>query len=1137
MASDPRTHDFPLSLISGATFWRPDWIRASAWIEHVPFAFWLTGALRPAVFVELGTHGGTSYCAFCQAVDTLNTETRCFAVDTWEGDDQSGFYEKEVFDELSRYNESHYLHFSSLVRAKFDDAVSRFEDASIDLLHIDGYHDYGVARHDWETWLPKLSSRAVVLFHDTNVRNAGFGIHRLWSELAGDYPHFEFHHGSGLGVLGVGPDVPESVHRLFRASGDAAQSTLIRAVYARLGGGIRREWVDGNHIQAMDVLFAEQVGHISRQKELIDGLTADLRTRESRVAALEKSQSRERSEFFLIRSQLDQRAAQLSAQSDALRTSMDRGIAQLSAESSALRSQLENPMPLQSRPCGRWEHFVKKWGTSLRKRRQELRDLMFRAMVAAGLTRRHRKFQQQRKIITQSGLFDKGFYRHEYKPLLSRAADPVLHYLRCGAAIHCNPSPQFDTKRYLGRHPELAAVRQNPLVHFIEHGADEGLNPGPGDDENPMDPWAAAGDKIRVAFLSGEPDTPGSVYRVEMPAEALNSKGFHVLIVRGDEIGAHHDALGGAQVLVIWRMPWTGELEELLCRGREGGQKIVFDADDYLFEPGIAKAQIIDGIRTQGLTESAVADLFGGFQRTLQAADFCTAPTRTLAARMQVFRKPAHVMPNGFDRKTYKSGRQALSRRRSQEPDGRIRIGYAGGSWTHQKDFLQAAPAIARILRKHPQSLLVLFFQNTEGETRRCVEIAEYPEFAGLESRIEWRQRVPIRCLPDELARFDINLAPLETGNIFCEAKSELKFFEAALVEVPTIASPTLPYEDAIRHGETGFLARTADDWFECLDALVTRKDLREQMGKNAFLEVLWKYGPERRASQMSGLIRQLVGGEPAAAGFFGAEISRSLSAMPSLPAIPGFEVIFEHGDRAESEADIIVPLFNYEQYVEETLDSIGVQTLEAKGLVVIDDCSSDSSHALAQQWIERNRHSFRHVALLKTKANAGLAMARNAGFSFSDAPFVMPVDSDNLLQPDCLAKCLEALAQSEAAAAYPSIHEFGEHEGVRSCGEWHPSRFVAGNYIDAMALIRRSAWAAVGGYEPMLGWEDYDLWAKFIEKEFWGIWVRDALALYRTHGDSMSRTMTDPELKERLVAAMRSKHPWIQNPFGSSVC
>ena len=71
------------------------------------------------------------------------------------------------------------------------------------------------------------------------------------------------------------------------------------------------------------------------------------------------------------------------------------------------------------------------------------------------------------------------------------------------------------------------------------------------------------------------------------------------------------------------------------------------------------------------------------------------------------------------------------------------------------------------------------------------------------------------------IARFDINLAPLEVGNIFCESKSELKFYEAALVDRPTVASPTEPYRNAIVHGQTGFLATTEDEWYEAVTALV----------------------------------------------------------------------------------------------------------------------------------------------------------------------------------------------------------------------------------------------------------------------------------------------------------------------------
>ena len=80
---------------------------------------------------------------------------------------------------------------------------------------------------------------------------------------------------------------------------------------------------------------------------------------------------------------------------------------------------------------------------------------------------------------------------------------------------------------------------------------------------------------------------------------------------------------------------------------------------------------------------------------------------------------------------------------------------------------------------------------------------------------------MPIAELPRELARFNINLAPVEISNPFCEAKSELKYFEAALVDVPTVASPTGPMRNTIRDRETGMLANTAQEWYVAIRSLV----------------------------------------------------------------------------------------------------------------------------------------------------------------------------------------------------------------------------------------------------------------------------------------------------------------------------
>ena len=227
--------NYPASCLSSASFLIPDLlVGQSAWIEHAPFAFWLVEAHRPGLLVELGTHFGYSYLCFCQQVRRMNLPARCVAVDTWKGDSHAGFYGEQVLDDLRRYHDPRYSGFSHLLRATFDAALDQFAHRSIDLLHIDGRHGYEDARHDFETWRPKLSSRAIVLFHDTQVKEGGFGVFRLWEEVSREFPHFEFMHGHGLGVLGVGSELAADFPR-FAAADDPEAATAVRDAYSKLG--------------------------------------------------------------------------------------------------------------------------------------------------------------------------------------------------------------------------------------------------------------------------------------------------------------------------------------------------------------------------------------------------------------------------------------------------------------------------------------------------------------------------------------------------------------------------------------------------------------------------------------------------------------------------------------------------------------------------------------------------------------------------------------------------------------------------------------------------------------------------------------------------------------------------------------
>ena len=230
-----------------------------AWCGHLPFAAWLIASQRPTRLVELGTHTGNSYLGFCQAVLASEAPTRCHAIDTWLGDEHAGHYGEEVYQVLKSRHDPRYGHFSQLIRSTFDDALARFPDGSVDLLHIDGLHTYDAVRHDFETWLPKMAVGGIVLFHDTQVREREFGVWRYWAELCGQYDaHLEFEQSNGLGVIQIGKPIDQSP--LWLRPGSDEQR-LIREYFQSLGRSMLERYSARELTARVQFLESEIVAH------------------------------------------------------------------------------------------------------------------------------------------------------------------------------------------------------------------------------------------------------------------------------------------------------------------------------------------------------------------------------------------------------------------------------------------------------------------------------------------------------------------------------------------------------------------------------------------------------------------------------------------------------------------------------------------------------------------------------------------------------------------------------------------------------------------------------------------------------------------------------------------------------------
>lgn len=227
---------------------RPRIYGVGAWTEHIFFAYDLVAEERPDLLVELGTDRGESYFSFCQSVVENQTGTRCFAVDTWKGDAQSGLYGEITFQDVESHNRMHYKGFSTLLRQTFDEAVSGFQDGKIDILHLDGFHSEEAVRHDLANWLPKISPGGILLLHDVNVRAPGFGVWRVWEDLKHRGRAFTFDDGPGLGVWEQPPERDSALRsELFGAEKElsTALSDHYRARVQELQKQIATDWESG----------------------------------------------------------------------------------------------------------------------------------------------------------------------------------------------------------------------------------------------------------------------------------------------------------------------------------------------------------------------------------------------------------------------------------------------------------------------------------------------------------------------------------------------------------------------------------------------------------------------------------------------------------------------------------------------------------------------------------------------------------------------------------------------------------------------------------------------------------------------------------------------------------------------------
>lgn len=304
-------------------------------------------------------------------------------------------------------------------------------------------------------------------------------------------------------------------------------------------------------------------------------------------------------------------------------------------------------------------------------------------------------------------------------------------------------------------------------------------------------------------------------YRVTNQKEQLETNGYTC-----DEIFYKNvtvDLVYRYRAFIIYRCVHTETMEAFIKMAQGFNKPVFYDIDDLVYD-----TKYTDEIDYVSKMEASQKERYDEdvrrYGKLLALCDGAITTTERLACELEKVVDKVIINRNAASIELMN-----LSLKADLKKDSNINIGYFSGSITHNADFEMILPVVKQVLDENPNVKLHICGELDIPESLKAngSQIVTHPF-------MDWKE------LPALIAKMDINLAPL-TETIFNEAKSEIKWMEAALVKVPTIASNFGAFKVCIENNKTGLLCSTNEEWKQAFDALIQSKELRESIGNEAY--------------------------------------------------------------------------------------------------------------------------------------------------------------------------------------------------------------------------------------------------------------------------------------------------------------
>jgi glycosyltransferase involved in cell wall biosynthesis len=289
-----------------------------------------------------------------------------------------------------------------------------------------------------------------------------------------------------------------------------------------------------------------------------------------------------------------------------------------------------------------------------------------------------------------------------------------------------------------------------------------------------------------------------------------------------------------ADLLVICRSGYNNNINQLIKKFRIRAKRVYFDIDDFVFDTSYTHLVV----NTLGLDQDdpRVWDdwfaMMGRMGQTMRMCDGVITTNQYLAARIFEFSGlPVKVIPNFMNCEQLEISEQLFENKMNCgfAKDDTFLMGYFSGSPSHKRDYEIVESALCEIMDEDSRVRLVVVGYIDAG--------ASLTRFGDRVVHQPFQDYVNLQRL---ISKVEFNLMPLQS-NVFTNCKSELKYFEAAVVGTLSVASPSQNYAAVIRDGENGYLAR-AHQWLSVMQRAISEFGKYTEMATEARADVLRKY-------------------------------------------------------------------------------------------------------------------------------------------------------------------------------------------------------------------------------------------------------------------------------------------------------